>query len=72
MVEWQLPKLHTGGSIPLTRSFTYNNQIANPYTPNTGAGPLNLSIGVIAWSFGKDGVEGTTNFSASDDVISWQ
>jgi prepilin-type N-terminal cleavage/methylation domain-containing protein len=49
----------------------YDNQIANPYTQDTGAGPLNLSIGVIAWSFGKDGAQGS-DFNASDDVISWQ
>jgi prepilin-type N-terminal cleavage/methylation domain-containing protein len=50
----------------------YNNAInPNPYTANTGAGPSPLNIGVIAWSFGKDGAQGT-DFSASDDVISWQ
>lgn len=49
----------------------YNNQIANPYTADTGAGPATLNIGVIAWSFGKDATQGT-NFSNSDDVISWQ
>ena len=47
----------------------YNNQVANPYTSNAGASPL--SIGVIAWSLGKNGTQGT-DFSASDDVISWQ
>jgi prepilin-type N-terminal cleavage/methylation domain-containing protein len=55
----------------------YNNQITNPYTPDTGAGPATLSQGVIAWSAGSDGKSpgynsGTTTFSASDDVISWQ
>jgi prepilin-type N-terminal cleavage/methylation domain-containing protein len=50
----------------------YDNQITtNPYTADTGAGPATLTIGVIAWSLGKDGVRGT-NFNASDDVISWQ
>jgi prepilin-type N-terminal cleavage/methylation domain-containing protein len=50
----------------------YNNAIdPNPYTPNTGAGPSPLNIGAIAWSLGKDGAQGT-DFSASDDVISWQ
>jgi len=50
----------------------YNNQIAtNPYTADTGAGPTALTIGVIAWSRGKDATQGT-NFNASDDVISWQ
>ena len=48
----------------------YNNQVANPYTSNAGATP-NLQNGVIAWSLGKDGVQGT-DFKASDDVISWQ
>jgi prepilin-type N-terminal cleavage/methylation domain-containing protein len=50
----------------------YDNQLTNPYTANTGAGPSPLAIGVIAWSQGRDQVQGTTNFSASDDVISWQ
>jgi len=50
----------------------YDNQLTNPYTPNTGAGPSPLNIGVIAWSWGADQAQGTTNFSASDDVISWQ
>ena len=49
----------------------YDNQITNPYTADTGAGPGTLTIGVIAWSLGKGGVQGT-NFNASDDVISWQ
>ena len=48
----------------------YDNQITNPYT--AGAGPLTLNIGVIAWSWGSDQTQGTANFSASDDVISWQ
>ena len=55
----------------------YNNQVANPYTADTGAGPDPLNQGVIAWSAGSDGKSpgynsGTTTFSASDDVISWQ
>jgi len=50
----------------------YDNQITtNPYTADTGAGPATLTIGVIAWSLGKDVTQGT-NFNASDDVISWQ
>jgi prepilin-type N-terminal cleavage/methylation domain-containing protein len=48
----------------------YNNRVVNPYTSNAGATP-NLQNGVIAWSIGKDGVQGT-DFKASDDVISWQ
>src|SRR5262249_38352490 len=49
----------------------YNNSLTNPYTADTGAGPGTLPQGVIAWSFGPDGAQGA-NFSASDDVISWQ
>jgi len=55
----------------------YNNQVANPYTADTGAGGDPLNQGVIAWSAGSDAKSpgfnsGTTTFSASDDVISWQ
>ena len=50
----------------------YDNQLTNPYTADTGAGPGTLRQGVIAWSLGKDGTQSTTNFKASDDVISWQ
>ena len=49
----------------------YDNQLTNPYTAGTGAGPATLNIGVIAWSLGPDATQGT-DFSASDDVISWQ
>jgi prepilin-type N-terminal cleavage/methylation domain-containing protein len=55
----------------LTIDGNYDNSLTNPYTANTGAGPSPLAIGVIAWSFGPDGAQGT-DFSASDDVISWQ
>jgi prepilin-type N-terminal cleavage/methylation domain-containing protein len=48
----------------------YDDQVANPYAPN--AGPPSLQGGVIAWSLGKDGTQGTNDFRASDDVISWQ
>ena len=60
-----------GSAYRLRIDGTYDNQIANPYTADTGAGPLTLNIGVIAWSFGKDAAQGT-DFNASDDVISWQ
>jgi prepilin-type N-terminal cleavage/methylation domain-containing protein len=55
----------------------YDNQLTNPYTGNTGAGPSPLAIGIIAWSGGKDGkappdAGATTTFTDSDDVISWQ
>ena len=60
-----------GSQYQLTIDGNYNNQIANPYTANTGAGPATLNIGVIAWSLGSDATQGT-DFNASDDVISWQ
>ncbi len=59
----------------------YNNQITNPYTADTGAGPGTLTIGVMAWSLGKDGLGGSGAKTATpptppgpsdDDVISWQ
>src|SRR5205814_1831141 len=55
----------------------YNNQVAIPYTADTGAGAGTLNQGVIAWSAGSDAKSpgfnsGTMTFSASDDVISWQ
>jgi prepilin-type N-terminal cleavage/methylation domain-containing protein len=60
----------------------YNNQLANAYTDGSAGGsasttpPYALSIGVIAWSFGKDQAVGTrggsASFTNSDDVISWQ
>jgi prepilin-type N-terminal cleavage/methylation domain-containing protein len=59
----------------------YDNQIAaNPYGASGGAGPQPLTIGVIAWSLGADGVIGTkttgctgnSSYTNSDDVISWQ
>jgi prepilin-type N-terminal cleavage/methylation domain-containing protein len=56
---------------------TYDNQLTNPYSANTGAGPSALVVGVIAWSGGSDAKAppdggATTTFSNSDDVISWQ
>jgi prepilin-type N-terminal cleavage/methylation domain-containing protein len=57
---------------------SYDNLITNPYTDDTGAGPATLTIGVIAWSLGKDGLGGTGAKTATpaglsdDDVISWQ
>jgi prepilin-type N-terminal cleavage/methylation domain-containing protein len=49
----------------------YDNQLANPYTLDTGGGPATLNLGVIAWSLGTNQTQGT-DFNASDDVISWQ
>jgi len=55
----------------------YDNAVANPYTANAGATPL--QIGVIAWSLGLDGQGATAAASGdkntgvyADDVISWQ
>src|SRR5438552_588396 len=64
---------------------TYDNQLTNPYADAPGGTPLYL--GVIVWSFGKNGRLGggaaapgfsatepgtANNFSASGDVISWR
>jgi prepilin-type N-terminal cleavage/methylation domain-containing protein len=57
---------------------SYNNQLTNPYTADTGAGPGTVATGVIAWSLGKDGLGGSGAKTATppgpsdDDVISWQ
>jgi prepilin-type N-terminal cleavage/methylation domain-containing protein len=53
----------------------YNNQLGNPYTADSGAGPSPLGIGVIGWSLGKDQAGGSGNKNSGnsdDDVISWQ
>jgi prepilin-type N-terminal cleavage/methylation domain-containing protein len=51
----------------------YNNQLANPYTADTGAGPATLTFGVISWSLGPDQTLGNSGaYTNSDDVISWQ
>ena len=51
----------------------YDNQVANPFGGNTGAGPDPIRQGVIAWSLGKDLTLGKNGkFTGSDDVISWQ
>jgi len=53
----------------------YDNQITNPYTADTGAGPGTLRQGVLAWSYGKDtklGNNGDGKYKNSDDVISLQ
>jgi hypothetical protein len=60
-----------GNAYNLKIDGNYDNKLANSYTHDTGASPLTLNIGVIAWSLGKDAAQGT-DFNASDDVISWQ
>jgi prepilin-type N-terminal cleavage/methylation domain-containing protein len=48
----------------------YNNQITtNPYGNNNGAGPQPLTIGVIAWSLGLDGVRGTKTTGCTGNNI---
>ena len=57
----------------------YDNQVNNPYAQNAGNAPL-LRSGVIAWSFGKDGLSQSTapapadknTGTNKDDIISWQ
>jgi prepilin-type N-terminal cleavage/methylation domain-containing protein len=61
---------------------SYDNKLANAYTDGSAGGsptttpPYALSIGVMAWSYGKDQSIGTrggsASFTNSDDVISWQ
>ncbi len=58
----------------------YDNNLANPYTANTGAGFDPINLGAIVWSIGVDGdgAKAATNGIAKntgtgdDDVISWQ
>ncbi len=50
--------------------FDYDNHIQNPYQ---NAGPTTLDAGVIAYSFGKNGIQDTdAKVRAFDDVLSWQ
>jgi type II secretory pathway pseudopilin PulG len=55
----------------------YNNQLQNPYSADTGAGPSTLlNTGAIVWSLGADATQATSykdsNGVQCDDVISWQ
>jgi prepilin-type N-terminal cleavage/methylation domain-containing protein len=64
-----------GNSYAISIDADYDNQVSNPYNPNTGAGPDKIRQGVIGWSVGKDtklGHNGDNQFTSSDDVISWQ
>jgi hypothetical protein len=67
-----------GTSYNIEIDTNYDNQTTNPYPDTDGsAGASPLRLGVIGWSYGSDGVQGTknpasSNFNGSDDVISWQ
>jgi prepilin-type N-terminal cleavage/methylation domain-containing protein len=77
-----------GSTYKITINGTYDNDVANPYGATGGAGPLSIRQGVIAWSFGPNGLlgggnatdpskfsneTGTVNiYTGSSDVISWQ
>ena len=62
-----------GSAYSLRIDADYDNQVANPFGGNAGAGPDPIRQGVIAWSVGKDLTLGKNGkFTGSDDVISWQ
>jgi prepilin-type N-terminal cleavage/methylation domain-containing protein len=64
-----------GSAYSISIDWDYDNQVRNPYTADTGAGPALIRQGVIAWSLGKDKLGGTgtkTSANANDDIISWQ
>jgi len=66
-----------GSSYNIKIDGDYDSAVTNPYGGSGGAGSDSIRQGVIAWSFGKDGVLGDKRkndgkFSGSDDVISWQ
>jgi prepilin-type N-terminal cleavage/methylation domain-containing protein len=74
-----------GSSYNVMIDGSYNNQLTNPYADAPGG--TTLYLGVIVWSFGKNGALGggaaasgfssaesgtANNFNNSGDVISWQ
>jgi prepilin-type N-terminal cleavage/methylation domain-containing protein len=76
-----------GTTYKITINGTYDNDVPNPYGPTGGAGSDPIRQGVIAWSFGPNGLlgggpaanssfsneTGTVNiYTGSSDVISWQ
>ena len=76
-----------GSTYKITINGTYDNDVPNPYGPTGGAGADPIRQGVIAWSFGPNGLlgggnatdpnfsneTGTVNiYTGSGDVISWQ
>lgn len=65
----------------------YDNEVANPYDPDTTAGPSKIRQSVLSWSLGKNGALGggaaanasygketgaAGKYQTSGDVISWQ
>jgi len=64
-----------GTAYSISIDWDYDNQVTNPYTADSGAGPAKIRQGVIAWSLGKDqkgGSAAKTSTDSNDDVISWQ
>lgn len=64
-----------GTAYSISIDWDYDNQVTNPYTADTGAGPAKIRQGVLAWSLGKDqkgGSAAKTSIDSNDDVISWQ
>ncbi len=76
-----------GSAYGIEMDADYDNQIANPYTADKGAGGANVRQGVVAWSLGRNGGLGggaavnstftnengtASEFTNSSDVISWQ
>ncbi len=73
-----------GNSYNLAMDGNYDNLLNSSVSPNvalpsfyTDSNFSPISTGVIAWSYGKDGKQGTNGDNkfangASDDVISWQ
>ena len=77
-----------GSAYVLRIDADYDNEVANPYAPDTTAGPAKIRQGVLSWSLGKNGMLGgggtlqdntfgaetgtTGKYQGSGDVISWQ
>src|SRR3954462_10101397 len=59
-----------GSAYSVRMDADYDNQVANPFGGNGGAGADPIRQGVIAWSLGKDLTLGKNGkFTDSDDVI---
>ena len=77
-----------GSAYLLRMDADYDNEVANPYDPDTTAGPARIREGVLSWSLGKNGILGGGRtlqdptfgtepgtpgmYRTSGDVISWQ